>query len=68
MSNSVGLYNKYHVNRADGRDLPGNDKENAKYFVLDYEYDPYARAALSAYADACEEKYPELANDLRNRI
>lgn len=54
--------------RVDGRDLPGGDKAGAAYFVLDYANDPYARAALAAYADACEQDRPGLAGDLRARL
>lgn len=60
-----GLYRKFTVRRNDGRDKAGGDKDNAKYFVLDYWHDPYARVALSVYADACESTYPHLAHDIR---
>lgn len=63
-----GLYRKFVVTRTDGKDLPGNDHEGAEYFVLDMVYDPFAKDALLAYADACEQKYPELAKDLRDRF
>jgi hypothetical protein len=60
-----GLYAKYHVERVDGRDQPGGDKTAARYFVLDYVHDPFAREALAAYANACERELPQLARDLR---
>lgn len=63
-----GLYGKFRVSRVDGRDRPGGDREDAGYFVLDYVHDPYARAALEAYADACEEEYPFLARDIRGLL
>lgn len=63
-----GLYAKYHVARNDGRDHPSGDKADARYFVLDYVHDPYARAALDAYADACEMGLPQLAADLRRQL
>jgi hypothetical protein len=61
---TTGLYGKFHVSRVDGRDQPGGDKENARYFVLDYVNDPYAKYALMRYASACTPEYPELAEDL----
>jgi hypothetical protein len=59
-----GLYNKYYVERNDGRDSIGQDRENAVYFVLDITYDKYARVALMAYACACQKDYPKLADDI----
>lgn len=58
----VGLYNKFNVTRTDG---PGGKHDGCRYFVLDLNHDPFARAALIAYADACEGRCPELAADLR---
>lgn len=46
------LYAKYTVYRNDGKDEPGGEKEDARYFVLDYAHDPFARKALAAYVDA----------------
>lgn len=63
-----GLRAKFHVERLDRRDRPGGDKADAGYFVLDYVHDPYARAAVAAYADACETDLPQLAADLRAKI
>ncbi len=60
----TGLYGKFHVSRVDERDQPGGDKENARYFVLDYVNDPFARQALMYYAFVCSKDYPELAQDL----
>ena len=60
-----GLYRKFEVKRVDGRDGPGQKHEGCFYFVLDLDHDPYAVPAIRAYADACEEKYPVLAADLR---
>ena len=60
-----GLYRKFHeVKRADGRDLPGEKHENCRYFILDIDHDPHARAAIEAYAKSCKEEYPLLALDL----
>jgi len=68
MSELDGLRSKYFVSRVDGRDGVNGDKANARYFVLDYVNDPYARAALDAYADACEIGLPQLAADLRRAL
>lgn len=62
---NAGLYRKFNVTRVDGRDKPGGDRSGASYFVLDLTHDPFARTALTAYADACESEYPALASDLR---
>lgn len=59
-----GAYRKFEVSRVDGRDGPGGDREGAEYFVLDLSFDPFAPAALAAYADACSSEYPALARDL----
>lgn len=64
MNNSQGLYNKFIVERVDGRDREGGDKADARYFVLDYINDSYAKHALVAYAEACQDEYPDLAKDL----
>jgi len=63
-----GLYGKYLVRRVDGRDEAGGDRENADYFILDLTYDDHARAALAAYAKSCEEQYPALSADLKNKL
>lgn len=62
------LHSKYRVERTDGRDQPGGDKAGARYFVLDYVHDPYARAALAAYIEACQATLPGLADDLRHQL
>ncbi len=41
---------------------------DARYFVLNYATDPYARTALLAYADACETTHPVLARELRETV
>ncbi len=60
-----GLYRKFSVKRL-------NDKKRkhvgCSYFVLDLNHDPYAAAALRAYADACEAAFPALASDLRRNV
>lgn len=65
-----GLYRKFTVTRTDGRDREPHDKHwGCPYFVLDMKHDPFAAAALLAYAyaDACESAFPALAADLRER-
>jgi hypothetical protein len=59
-----GIYNKFVVLRTDGTSAPGQKHDGCYYFVLDLDHDPFARAALSAYRDACKEKFPLLADDL----
>jgi len=58
------VYPKFYVSRVDGRDQPGRDKSDAKYFVLDYVYDEYAKEAMMFYAFKCAEKFPLLACDI----
>jgi hypothetical protein len=61
----TGLYSKFVVQRRDGSSESGCKHEFCTYFILDWEHDPYAVPAARAYADACEAKYPALAEDLR---
>jgi len=63
----VGIYHKFDVNRVDGTDREGEKHEGCNYFVLDLTHDPFAKAAVLAYADACEQEYPVLAKDLREK-
>ncbi|KZL33174.1 MULTISPECIES: hypothetical protein [Rhodococcus] len=67
-TNSAGLTDKYIVRRVDGSDAEGGRNFGRRYFVLSYDSDPHARAALAAYAASCETDYPELAADLRARL
>lgn len=60
-----GVYNKYIVERVDGRHHKGEKHEGCKYFVLDLDHDPHAKAAMLAYADSCQAEYPLLAHDCR---
>lgn len=64
----TGLYAKFHVERTDGRDGPGDKHDGCDYFVLDLDHDPYARAALKEYMFACAVDYPELAADLSRKL
>jgi hypothetical protein len=63
-----GLYRKFHVERTDGQSEPGGKHVGCEYFVLDLDHDPFAAAAIAAYADACEGEYPLLAADLRKKL
>ena len=55
-----GLYGKYTIEKSDGSRVD----PNAVYFTLRIDTDPYARAAVRAYIEACREEQPELARDL----
>lgn len=63
----AGVYHKFNVSRADGRDMPGGDRHGAEYFVLDVTHDEFAIPALAAYAAACRNDYPALADDMVRR-
>ena len=59
-----GIYRKYQVDRLN--DFEGKH-DGCEYFVLDWDHDPYTIPAVLAYADACEDQYPQLAADLRKK-
>jgi hypothetical protein len=64
-----GIYQKFDVVRTDGSDQPGRHNHGHRYFVLDLDKlatDPHAKAAITAYAESCEDDYPLLAADLRS--
>jgi len=63
----AGVYHKFNVSRTDGRDLPSGDRHGAEYFVLDVTHDEFAMPALAAYAAACRNDYPALADDMVRR-
>lgn len=63
MDDNSTLDGKYLVERSDGQHRP-----DARYFVLDYASDPYARAAMLAYADACIDTRPRLAEKVRTVV
>jgi hypothetical protein len=63
-----GIYRKFNVTRTDGSSEPGGKHAECSYFVLDLRHDPFAIPALQAYADACAETYPGLADDLQSMI
>lgn len=64
-----GLYNKFRVERTDGKSAPGEKHHECDYFVLDMDHDEHARAAIEAYVKSLEDakEYPALAADLRYR-
>lgn len=62
-----GLFRKFDVRRVDGSDQLGGKHHGCRYYVLDVDHDPYAAAALGAYAEACKASHPELARDLREK-
>ena len=53
-----GLYNKFVVQRTDGKSEPGQKHDECEYFVLDVTHDPHAKAALLAYAESCKAEKP----------
>ena len=59
-----GVYAKYRVTRTDGSSENGGKHASCRFFVLDLDHDPHARAALAAYAASCAETHPELASEL----
>lgn len=69
-----GLYGKYYVCKADQKTgLPEDDARLdligiGNVFVLRYDKDPHAIAALKAYAASCAEENPRLAGDLLHLV
>lgn len=61
-----GLYPKWEVKRINDTDPPKHP--NCDVFVLDWEHDRYAVAAMVAYANACEVDYPLLAKEIRQKV
>ena len=59
-----GLYEKFDVYRTDGGSAEGGKHQYCDYFVLDLVHDEFAIPALRAYAEACREAFPELADQL----
>ena len=62
-----GLYRKYDVRRTDGSSGPGGKHADCDYYVLDWQHDRFAPAAMRIYADRCEASYSALAADIRAR-
>ena len=63
-----GLYPKFNVTRADGRDGNGDKHHGCDYFVLDLTHDTHALPAIAAYAESCKDTYPVLSEDLRGKV
>ncbi|KKM01375.1 hypothetical protein LCGC14_1795070 [marine sediment metagenome] len=63
-----GLYQKFDVDRTDGRSQIGEKHHDCEYFVLDLDHDPHAVGALLAYAQSCAAEYPILAADLLRKL
>lgn len=59
-----GLYEKFKVERTDGRSAAGCKHYRCKYFVIDLTHDKHGAAAIRAYATSCLKEYPKLADDL----
>lgn len=59
-----GLYEKFRVERTDGRSAPGEKHDGCRYLVLDLDHDPFARVAALEYARACADDYPTLYRDI----
>ena len=68
MDTERGVYPKYTVRRNDGRDVPGGDRENARYLVLDYANDPYAWIAAANYLVIIGHTHRRMAVDLADRL
>ncbi len=64
MSKDGSIYEKFTVTRTDGTDGPGLKHQGCRYFVLDIDHDPYAEAALRAYAAICERTHPILSESI----
>jgi hypothetical protein len=63
-----GLYNKFNVERTDGKSEPGQKHHGCEYFLLDLHHDKHAIAALRAYLLSCRKEYPLLADDLSDKV
>lgn len=59
---------KYKIFRTDGSSNPGGKHRFCQYFVLDLQHDKFSVQALEAYASACEQEYPQLAVDIREKL
>lgn len=66
-----GLYPKYRalkiVSEIDTEGIQNLEEVTAPFFLIKFD-DEFAHEALLAYASACEEKYPQLAYDLRKKL
>jgi hypothetical protein len=62
-----GLYPKYELHRIN-EDRSHRFHVFTPFFVLRYDTDPHARAALVAYAESCRNEYPQLADELLGEV
>ena len=62
-----GLYPKYELHRIN-EDGSHRFQVFTPFFVLRYDTDPHARAALVAYAESCRNEYPQLADELISEV
>ncbi len=60
MDEENGVYRKFTVQRTDG----SLKHQDCCYFVLDLNHDQFAQPALAAYAKACRDTHPKLADDI----
>lgn len=65
---SRGIYDKFRIERTDGKHRPGEKHDGCEYFVLDLTHDRYAVYALISYAAACKGEYPLLSDDLKRKV
>ena len=63
-----GLYRKFRISRTDNRDEPGEKHCSCEYFVLDWDHDPHALAAIEAYIQSCQKDFPRLAMELGHKL
>lgn len=63
-----GLYRKFKITRTDGSDRQFGKHHGCDYFVLDCTHDKFSIPALMAYAEACRDEYPLLADDLVRKV
>lgn len=60
-----GFYKKFNVERVED---PENKHIDCEYFVLDLTHDKFAPKALLAYANACKDEFPILADDIYHLV
>ena len=63
-----GVYKKFEVTRTDGSSAEGGKHHGCRYFVLDLDHDPHARAAMEAYAKSVRKTHPKLYADILNGL
>lgn len=63
-----GMYQKYIVTELDENGDVKPNQYDGMYVVLKMGKDPYAIAALKAYARACAAEYPKLAEDFNKLV